>query len=263
LTADGGYRLRVADPETGMIGIFSTMQENGAPVLLSTRLKVVDRMVTEIETTVARKDNSISAGASAGMQPRPEEMKKARPQFDQVLPREQRRPRWQMVEIANTYFRALENNNGRDHVPPFADTCHRIENGMFTTNRPRTDPNANPSPANFSCREAFGLGYYREDTRLRGMRFLAVDEERGLVFVNGFFDHDAELRSYKLNDGRTVNVSRTAPWTWMISEVFQIKDGKIDQVEAILLSVPYGMLSNWDNGFKMPSYQEEIERNRL
>jgi hypothetical protein len=112
------------------------------------------------------------------------------------------------------------------------------------------------------CREAFALGYYREDTRLRGMRFLAVDEERGLVQVNGFFDHDATVRSYTLTDGREIKVARTAPWTWMISEIFKIRDGKIWQLEAILLSVPYGMKSNWDNGWKMPSPQEEYEKAR-
>lgn len=261
LSKAGTYRLRVADPETGMLSIFSTMEENGAPLILATRIKVRDRMVTEIENTVARRDSSISAGASAGMQPRPDDLK-TRPEFDQVLPPEQRSSRAKLVEIADTYFRALENNNGKDHVPAFDDNCHRIENGFATTNQPKTDSNANPSPINFSCRDAFALGYYREDTRLRGMRFLAVDEERGLVFVNGFFDHDAALRRYKLNDGREINVSRTAPWTWMISEVFKIRNGKIWQVEAVLLSVPYGMKSNWDNGFKMPSYQEEIEINR-
>jgi len=255
------YRLRTVDPSTGNIGIFSTVEENGAPIILATRIKVVNRAVTEIETTVARPDSNISAGTSAAMSPRALELK-VRPEFDQVLAPAERLPRWKMIQIADTYFRALENNNGTDHVPPFDDECHRIENGMQTTDR-AIPADGSPGPANFSCKEAFGLGYYREDTRLRGMRFLAVDEERGLVFVNGFFDHDAALRSYKLNDGRTVNVSRTAPWTWMISEVFKIRNGKIWKVEAVLLSVPYGMKSGWDNGWKMPSYQEELEKNQL
>lgn len=94
------------------------------------------------------------------------------------------------------------------------------------------------------------------------MRFLAVDEERGLVFVNGFFDHDAVLRSYKLDDGRTNTISRTAPWTWMTSEVFKIRDGKIWQVEAVLLSAQYGIKSYFTNGVKTLSYQEAIEQER-
>lgn len=261
LSKANDYRLRVVDPQTGMIGIFSVVEENGAPVILSTRLAVRNRMVTEIETTVARTDSAISAGNSAAMGPRPLDLKQ-RPAFDQVLAQSERRPRWKLIEIANTYFRALENNNGTDHVPPFAPDCHRIENGMATTNRP-LGAGAERGAGNMPCAEAFRLGYYHNDTRLRGMRFLAVDEERGLVFVNGFFDHDAVAREYKLNDGRSVKVDRTAPWTWEISEVFKIKDGQIWQVEAVLLSVPYGMKSGWDNGWKMPSYQEELERTRL
>ena len=252
------YRLRVADPETGMIGIFSTMEENGAPLILSTRIKVRDRIVTEIETTVARNDSSFQGGGAA-MDPKPLDLKE-RAAFTSTLKAEEKSPRWKMVEIANGYFRALENNNGRDHVPPFAGDCHRIENGVMTTNRPLTA--GQPRGAgNMPCAEAFGLGYYHDDTRLRGMRFLAVDEDRGLVFVNGFFDHDAAIRRYNLTNGKEVVVTKTAPWTWMISEVFQIKSGQISQVEAVLLAVPYGMKSNWDNGWKMPSYQEEREQN--
>jgi len=257
LTKGGSYRLRVADPETGVLTIFSTMEENGAPLNLSTRIRVRDRIVTEIETTVARPDPTVFGG----LQPRPQDLKE-RPEFDQILPPEQRRPRWQLIDIANTYFRALENNNGKDHVPSFDDACHRIENSIATTNRPQADPTKPRTAVNMGCREAFTLGYYREDTRLRGMRFMAVDEERGLVQVNGFFDHDATVRSYTLTDGREIKVARTAPWTWMISEIFKIRDGKIWQVEAILLSVPYGMKSNWDNGWKMPSPQEELEKAR-
>ena len=60
------------------------------------------------------------------------------------------------------------------------------------------------------------------------------------------FDHDAALRNYQLKDGRPITVRNTAPWTWMIHEIFQItSEGKISQVEAILLSVPYGMRSGW------------------
>jgi hypothetical protein len=109
---------------------------------------------------------------------------------------------------------------------------------------------------NFGCKEAFGLGYYREDTRLRNRRVLAVDEERGLVYAGVFFDHDAVLRSYQLTDGRTQTVRNTAPWTWMIQEIFQVNaDGKISQVEAVLVSVPYGMRPGWSTGTHMPSPQ--------
>ena len=90
-------------------------------------------------------------------------------------------------------------------------------------------------------------------TLSRNRRILAVDTERGLVYAGVFFDHDATVRSYKLQDGRENKVRNTGPWTWMIQELFEVNaDGKISQVEAILLSVPYGLSAGWDTGVHVP-----------
>ena len=252
------YRLWVPDPSTGAIGFFSVMQENGAPVLLSTRLKVVGKKVTEAEAVVAR--TGPNAGPGSNGTARPSELgAQSRPAFSEVLKPSERRPRAEMIRIANTYFTGLENNDGTK-VPPFAANCHRLENGSATTNRP-IPPGGKPSSATMGCTAAFSAGYYREDTRLRDRRALAVDEEHGLVFARVFFDHDATVRSYKLKDGTTNTVRNTGPWTWMIHEIFQIRDGKIGQVEAILLSVPYGMKPGWTTGgVPMPSIQEQKEK---
>lgn len=174
-----------------------------------------------------------------------------RPQFLQALPPASRRSRQEMIDIANTYWTGIENNTGA-HPPLFADDCNRIENGAYTTNRPVT-PGAQPNGANYSCKEAFALGYYHDDTRLRDRRYMVIDRERGLVYAAVGFDHDATIRSYTVKNGKTVKVTRTAPWTWMIHEIFQINaEGKISQVEAILLSVPYGMSPGWDTGVHVP-----------
>ncbi len=254
-TADavGKYRLYVDDPEQGEVGFFAKMSENGAPVLLATRLRIVDRKITEIESVVARSSDLLGGGA--GARARPDALGDApRPQFLQVLPPADRRSRQQMIDIVNTYFTGIENNTG-SRPPLFADDCNRIEDGAYTTNRP-LPPQGEPSGANYSCKRAFGLGYYHEDTRLRDRRFLVIDRERGLVYASVEFDHDATVRSYKLKDGRTVTVRRTAPWTWMIHEIFEInKDGKISQVEAILLSVPYGTRPGWRTGVHVASPQ--------
>lgn len=249
----GPYRLFVADPREGSIGFFVKVQENDAPSLVGTRLKVVRNQITEIESVVARLSATIG-GTPPGLIGPDRLGDQTRPQFVTALPADKRRTREQLSEIVNGYFTGLENNTG-DQPPSFADDCLRLENGTQTSGRPLAD-GAQPTPMNFGCREAFGLGYYREDTRLRNRRVLAVDEERGLVYAGVFFDHDAVLRSYKLKDGRTVNVRNTAPWTWMIHEIFQINaDGRISQVEAVLLSVPYGMRPGWSTGTHMPSPQ--------
>jgi hypothetical protein len=63
----------------------------------------------------------------------------------------------------------------------------------------------------------------------------------------GFFDHNGRLKELHLTNGQTVPSPVHAPLTLEISELFQIDHGKIDQVEAVLQSVPYGMRSAvWD-----------------
>ncbi|HTV80332.1 MAG TPA: hypothetical protein VMF03_18915 [Steroidobacteraceae bacterium] len=245
----GKYRLKVSDPEMGEIGFFAKAAENGAPILVATRLKVVDQRITQIESVVAHTSDLI--GGTPG-HPRPDVLGDApRPQFLQALPPESQRSRPELIDIANTYWTGIENNTGA-HPPLFADDCNRIENGAYTTNRP-VAPGAEPNGANYSCKEAFALGYYHDDTRLRDRRYMVIDRERGLVYAAVGFDHDATTRSYTVKNGRTVKVTRTAPWTWMIHEIFQInKEGKISQVEAILLSVPYGMPPGWDTGVHVP-----------
>ena len=245
------YRLLVADPKEGSVGFFVKAVENGAPVLVGTRLKVVDKQITEIESVASRLAATIGGGPSS--QPRVDQLGDTpRKQFLDTLPENKRRTREQLASIVNTYFTGIENNTG-DKPPLFAPDCFRLENGSQTTGKP-TAPGAEPNSANFSCIEAFRLGYYHEDTRLRNRRVLAVDESRGLVYTGVFFDHDAVVRSYKLKDGRTQTVRNTAPWTWMIQEIFEVNaDGLISQVEAVLLSVPYGMRPGWSTGAHLTS----------
>jgi hypothetical protein len=247
------YRLVVADPKEGSVGFFIKADENGTTVLVGTRLKVVKQEITEIESYGARLSNTVG-GANAALFG-PEILgDTTRKQFVTAMAPEKRRSREALSAIVNSYFTGLENNHG-DKVPNFADDCYRIENGSATTGRPVTG-DAKPGAANYGCKEAFGLGYYRDDTRLRNRRILAIDEERQVVYAGVFFDHDATIRSYQIKDGRTVTVRNTAPWTWGIHEVFQINEqGQISQVEAVLLSVPYGMRPAFSTGVHMPSPQ--------
>ena len=251
----GVYRLFVADPQAGSIGFFVKAQENGAPVLVATRLKVVKQQITQIESYASRLTGTIGGGPSSA--PRVDQLGDApRKQFVTPLPVDKRQTREQLASIANSYFSGLENNTG-EKVPPFADDCFRLENGSQTTGR-AVEPGATPGALNMGCREAFGMGYYREDTRLRNRRILAVDEERGLIYTGVFFDHDATVRSYKLKDGRTNTVRNTAPWTWGIHEIFEVNaEGKISQVEAVLLALPYGTRPGWTTGVHMPSPQAQ------
>ena len=249
-TAARPYRLYVADPDWGTVGFFARMSENGAPVLLTTRLKVFNRQITEIEAIVGQEN--------FGRGPLVPDLlgDKTRPQFLQTVPPSARRSREELMKIVNTYFTGLENNVG-DKPPLFAKDCDRLENGWHTTNAP-LKPGEAPSSLSLSCIEDFAQGYHRNDTRLRNRRVMAIDLERQLVFAGVYFDHDnaAPVRSYKVKSGQTVTVKDTLATTLNIHEIFQIdRDGLISQVEAVMTTVPYGMRPYFNAGFQMASPQ--------
>lgn len=251
LQSVGKYRLFVADPKESTLGFFVKAVENGAPVLVATRLRLARHRITEIESIASRLSATVGGGPS-GLAREDQLGESPRAQFVTPLPANERHSREQLAQIVDSYFTGIENNTG-DKPPPFAADCLRLENGTRTTGRP-VAAGAEPGPLNFGCSEAFRLGYYHEDTRLRNRRVLAIDEERGLVYTGVFLDHDATIRSYKLKDGRTATVRNTAPWTWMAHEVFQVNgSGQLSQVEAVLLSVPYGMRPGWNTGQHLPS----------
>lgn len=133
ISARGSYSLYVTEPRTGQTGLFGTIRENGTPAILALRLKVVGRLLSEIETVVARGD----AGGSHGERGARELEKSAglNPSFLSAIPPAQRASRDDLIRTANMYFSGLERNDGKGEYP-FTGDCNRIENGEQTTNHP-------------------------------------------------------------------------------------------------------------------------------
>ena len=245
VSARGTYKLHVADPVAGQVVTFITMREAGVPIVLANRLKVENRRISEIETQVARSENAAKGFEALG-QPRAAFLR-ATPPADRV-------PRAELVRVANMYFSGMQLNDGKGKYP-FADDCDRIENGGRTTNAPGRGGAARPDPktatgysAMWTCREQFESGLLHFVSRIRDRRYVAVDEERGLVVAFVFFDHDAGAsRTFKTPDGRTVTAGPVTPWTWQIAELFKVEKGLLHEIEAILERVPYGMGSGWSS----------------
>jgi hypothetical protein len=59
-----------------------------------------------------------------------------------------------------------------------------------------------------------------------------ADTERQLVFAFGFFDHSG------VGSPKTTTGAFAKPFTFQIAEVFKVREGKIQQIEAYLYSVP-------------------------
>ena len=256
MKSKGGYRLFVTDVPAQQVTLLTTIAEDDrtpageVPALLALRLKIDGNRVGEIEQIVVRDANA------AG---RVEAMGSPHPMYLQSIPLNRRMSRRDMLETANKYFTGMQQNDGRGDYP-FSDDCNRIENGSQATNAPTPPGETRPDPATatgysgqWTCLEQFESGLLHFVTRIRDRRFVAVDEERGLVFSFVFFDHAAgETRTFETPDGRTITAGPAQPWTWGIAELFKVENDQIRQIEAILHRVPYGMNAGWS------TYEEGI-----
>jgi hypothetical protein len=236
ISAMGDYDFRIADPKLGQIGFYGVLSETQETSAFAVRLKVDDqKRISEVETLVLRQLNQ-------GIRFENQKFER-QPAMNELLPPGKRTPRQRMISIADGYFDTLQLNDGQLFTK-FAANCKRIENGVQTTNNPNF---AVVPVSRLGCEEQFRMGNYRYDTRLRARRFPMVDEERGIVLAMGFIDHSGALKEYKLTDGTPVKSPLTRPHSFYLFEAFKIKDGAIEQIEAVFMSVPYNMPSPWDD----------------
>ena len=249
MRAKGRYRLFVTDVAAGQVAFLGSIEEDhrdpsqGTPALIALRLKVRDGEITQIEQIVIRDENAGKRVEALGL---PD------PLYRQAIPANERMSRADLIATANKYFSGMQQNDGKGDYP-FAPDCNRIENGNQATNVPTPAGQTRPDPktatgysGQWSCLEQFQSGLLHFVNRIRDRRFVAVDEERGIVFAFGFFDHSGgATRNFTLPDGRAVTAGPVQPWTWEIAELFKIEKGKIRRIEALLHRSPYGMLSGW------------------
>jgi len=233
LTALGPYDLRFADASHGQVALFTCVEETDAVSPAAIRLAFHEGVVGECEIVVAR--NKDEGFAFHGQR------FEGKPAMLAEVPEAERISRTEMIALANGYFETIERNNGMIRTR-FHPHCNRVENGVQTTNNAEF-----PLPiARLGCEAQFALGWYRYDDELRARRFPLVDIERGIVLAHGFIDHSGLLGDYELTDGTKVSSPIRRPHSYYLAEAFKIRDGAIEQVEAVFHTVPYRMPSPWE-----------------
>jgi hypothetical protein len=253
LKAKGKYRLFVTDVPAGQVAALATIQEDHKDPalfhgsLIALRLRVQDRQITEVEQIVFRFPDDEKNEAYHRV-----EALGAHPLYLQEIPAGERLSRSELIIQGNKYFTGLQKNDGKGDYP-FTPDCMRHENGHQATLNPtpagekRPDPRtANNYSGQWSCTEQFESGLMAFVNRIRDRRFVAVDQERGIVFAFAFFDHSGgKTRHFKSADGRDIVAGPVQPYTWQIAELFKIEKGKIRKIDAFLQRSPYGMNSGW------------------
>jgi hypothetical protein len=235
------YRVDVIDEEAGQVGLLGIINEGGNKNWFAARLKVEKgKQVSEIENLVVR---NIMSGPAPEGSPQGAVNTEPHPLMMQVLPEGSRTPRHELINIGNSYFTGLDTDEHGRNIP-FDPDCQRRENGMVTANNPDSPKG---SMQWMGCKAQFDTGFSVIVTDIRERRFIA-DPVTGLAYGFGYFDHDGSVAKMSVTpDGKLTDVSPMfrQPFSFIIAEIFKIKDGKIRQIEAVLTTVPFGMESGW------------------
>src|SRR6476660_3699285 len=127
----GKYTHIWVDPDFGQVAYMGTMREAGGPILMSLRLRVELGRITEIESVYFKPGGGGPNNIAEMDKPfKPEDM------WFKSIPPAQRPTRQEMIATADGYFTGLQKNDGKgingSGTYPFANDCHRIENGSPT-----------------------------------------------------------------------------------------------------------------------------------
>ena len=237
------YRHIIPDPESGAVGFYVAIEENGKGALLGGRMKVVDRKVSELEVLVAR-----SADMGAMLKT---DATQVRPGFRTLVPADKRASRESLANAAKLYFDGLEQDTGE--IVPFADDCMRFENGTQTAGegaRGHSFKLADGRTWNMptGCRASFNTRMFSYITRIDHRRYPVVDRSHGVAMAFVTFQHGGNVPEVDVPGvGKVPSLPTTdRPFAVAIAESFEVKDGKIHEIEAVMITVPYGAGLGWE-----------------
>jgi hypothetical protein len=218
------------DEGAGQVEFWGVIDEMGRDAIVSIRLKVDGRVISEVEALVTRRQGEY-------FDP-PEILKADGAGFHRVLPAAQRASPAELIGAAHSYFDAIEQSNG-DLVQVKGD-CRRLVNGTLDS---LDDADRLPQDGLY---RALGVAeqitgrHYAYIEALRERRFPIVDEQRGIVVCHVMFDHPGDLP----------RAGGAIPFGWpnsmLFTEVFKVVDGSIEQIWALgTAALSYGSRSGW------------------
>jgi hypothetical protein len=231
------FKIYVPDPVSGQVGFIGVLQEGGKPVLLALRLKVFQGHIVEAEHIIAR---DLPEHSLANLQA-------PRKAFDKVLPEALRMPRYELKGIAYSYYDALNFADGE--LSPMARDCDRHENGMETSGSrlPVTATTPKPNYSAMDCTRQFSTGMMGYIDNIDNIRVVAVDPVTGLAFGLSHFHHSMKNHLFPIRGvpGVTQREVNHAPFDLPAAHIFKISGGKIHEIEAMGIIVPYNSPWGW------------------
>jgi hypothetical protein len=223
------FRWVIADTETQQVFAFAVLREGEAACLAAFRARAEGSVWTEIEALVSRKgQSSIFA---------PDRITELSPLYDQLVPEAQRSDRATLQAAADSYFEGIERDLA--DIVPFHEACRRFENGALTTGNPEF-------LGGMGCREQFEQKLFAYIESVRARRYPVIDSSRGLVCACVFLDVPGTREYFEYRGRRHqlpahMRVARSV----LLFEVFKVIDGRIREIQAFMVNLPYLAVSGW------------------
>ena len=241
LTGWGGYKLYIDDPEEGEVGFVGVTDEAGMVGLLCTRIRVVNRKVTEVEALITRKETAAGFTRPDGLTD-----PKVAPgiaSFFNDVPESERESRKDLIAQTDLYFDGIEKSSGS--IVPFAPDVIRVENGTQTC--PSAFGPLSKTGSLVSCAAGLDSHIFEYIYPISPRRYQVIDRQRGVVMGNFMFNTSGKVEYVNVPGVGKVRESAAAlrPFSEEVAEIFKIQDGKIDSIIAVMTGLPYGDTSGW------------------
>ena len=148
VTALGKVQRRFFDATTGQAGYYGTVEEGSSTAIVTVRVRVENKQLTEAEWYIARADDpGLNGSRQPGRPPanlhNPEYLAK-NPPPERVVPANQRTDRAGLARIVNSYFDAITSHD--NSVAMTHPGCGRVENGSPAPAGRFLPPNASATP---------------------------------------------------------------------------------------------------------------------
>ena len=230
--------LRLADASTGNYAWYGLIYDHDAPAYAGIRLKIDGGRVAEVEAMIERERNPGPWLPPAQFVPDAA--------LDTPLAKNEQSSRRQLVAAVEAYAKSMESTDGRVSAK-IDDACTRRENGMLVSEGAGASAviAKNAGEIAKGCRAQIEAGLYRPLESLRNRRYPVVDEARGLVVALSTADFPLRSPQYTSTDGRPLTTSVTYPSSREQFEVFRVRGGRIERIEAVSVYQPYLMPSRW------------------
>jgi hypothetical protein len=248
LTGWGSYRLYIDDPEDGSVAYVGVTDEAGMGGLLVTRLRVVNRKITEIETLITRKETAVSFTRPDGFTD-----PKVAPRlagFFEDVPESERESQKDLIAQTDLYFDGIEKSSGS--IVPFAPDVIRVENGTQTC--PSTFGALSHNGQPMGCAAGLDSHLFEYIYPIHPRVYNVVDRQRGIVMGSFMFNTSGKVKTVDVPGVGKVDESPAAlrPFSEEVDEIFKIKNGKIDSIIAVMTGLPYGDTSGWTDTLQKP-----------